>query len=563
MFDKASEADKRLWAASWAGDRKAVIAAIHDGADIHSKDNEALRGAMMCNHTHLLDLVSRPHSKSHYGHMAMLEEAVLNQFFDASEKLLETHPDLVQAANRSRNPKYLSISYVNSEAFLLEHGILSRLSYEVGKEFGHAGRDALEDAAPKIEAAIAEKFESERPYARKLAWQSAAIAAGLGADEKGVMEAVTQTLDDSRNIPSPRTSFKGIASRVGNRGYNAVDDCVAIAHEYAMVVLLPTLLMEAGAEKQLDALHEGEINKLIDKLTPLAGEIIFAGKPLEDQLKLVSSWKRAGNSIPDNLRALALARWQPLIDKIETPIQLEGVPVTIEALTSQEQLMDEGRRAGHCLGSASHASSDAMYCTASLNDSRSKHILSIRAGEKVLATVTTHMNNGYLSHGPFEGPGRTPAMPEANQAWNWAMQRLGEVGEGALVEHERLMPVPEAERLKLNEPHEGRWGYIHTPEMDALPPVVRRIGFYPDARHVEKCLDHYQAHLLIKDDGVNGAETHKWRAAMSKKPLPDTIAAADKAQVWPTLVREVKQELPEPPPLAPELSVSGPSPALP
>ncbi len=272
-----------------------------------------------------------------------------------------------------------------------------------------------------------------------------------------------------------------LSQAVGVAGYQKAGDIKDMVRQFADSVLLPRLLLEAGVTqpKRFKRFDEDRLSELSDRLMPLAAQLFFTNKRLDEIVAMSDEWHIPGNAIPDKLRPLRGGKWQPLISDTETPFTHQDADgkdhsLVIRALSSQEALSRESHCLKHCVG-------DGGYSSTCMEGQI--HTLSVQTKEGMpLATAEVSLTNdpGNLLHvEQFRGMNNdTPPKP-AQEAFDWFRKELADG------------------RIHLLKPAQGKWGKIK--QDNEPPPLLQRIGFEPTRANIEKCLEHLITHLKIKE----------------------------------------------------------------
>ncbi len=245
--------------------------------------------------------------------------------------------------------------------------------------------------------------------------------------------------------------------------------------EYADAVMLPRLLLEEkNGEGQWDDISENQIQRWSEKLLPLAAQEMLGAKRLDEILEMSKAWHINGNSLPHDLRPHLSDRWQQLINDVPTPFEHEGEKLVIRALSDKSSLKRESTALKHCVGHGSHY---INQCAAG-----NIHILSVQTESGTpLATrevILTGNPKEPLEQRQFHGKNNGAVPPLAQQAMDWFDKELA------------------TGNITFNPPQNGKWGTVTVEK--SKPAIIRHIGYEPSAAQVEKCLKHYEQHLLLK-----------------------------------------------------------------
>ena len=262
--------------------------------------------------------------------------------------------------------------------------------------------------------------------------------------------------------------------------YTAMDAVDA----YVETVLLGQWLLDSGRKATL--VREEEVLVTVRELRPLAAEILYGNSGLQGILRYSDAWHN--HPLPDDMRPLLAGQWHPLVAPQTSPYKMtvDGFehPISITPLCSHAALKDEGDKVNplklaHCVGEAKYA----PRCMAGKT-----HILSVRAGEKSLATLEIELdpNNPKNLRAPqFLGKKNQPPPEEARQAWRWFE---GELAMG---------------RITLNPTPEKGWGETEESKLlNRNPAIIKRIGYIPTPEHVAACHEHYTHGFNVREEYI-------------------------------------------------------------
>jgi hypothetical protein len=369
---------------------------------------------------------------------------------------------------------------------------------------------------------------------RSLAWRSAAIVALCDVDGSLISSIVETSLKKTFDTTSEARALKDgkardilvwqklneeskpetLAQLIGTRGYLEALYIRDVVSEFRDAVLLPLLLVKARlTKKQIEAITEEQTNDLSEKLQPLAVYAVLGNSTVNEMLALNKEWHINGNALPHDLRPYLPDCWQKLMEDVETPFEYEGKKLVIRALSEKQALVNESFSLNHCVGRGSHYINE---CAAG-----KIHILSVQTKDgKPLATrevaLTGNPKNPLEErqfHGQSDG-----AVPEvAKQAMDWFDEKL------------------KNGNITFNQPTNGKWG--KAPKIETKTPILERIGFEPTKENIRKCLDHYERHLLMKENFALSTrreggfvrpreikQDYRWRSAIRTAEIPATGA---------------------------------------
>lgn len=221
-------------------------------------------------------------------------------------------------------------------------------------------------------------FESESFY--EVAVQAAALAEVLqiDSDVDFIPNLIVESWEEvkaGRN--TDRLKFA--------KEYYGVRDLVG---QYVMTVTLPMAAIEEAASLGHDPVwtkDHDSISKKFEELHETAALELFSGKTVTEILDFSQVWHRPDMGMPARLRDLrGKLAWQPLTEnKVSTldvysSMNPEPVEIEIHCLSSDYELVNEGRILRHCIGGGTYTN---------FGLAAESHYFSIRDGEKALATV--------------------------------------------------------------------------------------------------------------------------------------------------------------------------------
>ena len=551
----AEEQKTNLWwdlhHAAWEGDNAGVASALDRGADIHAQngnDEDAMEIAIEKNHSNTAALLINRGYNIHNRKNNALRKAVQKGRVEIVSLLLEHGADVYE--NKDLLWWAVEKSLDNAEglgvvALMLQNGAgpnhpkLQPVTNYGGDFGGSRTVNALLMVYDDLEKSIVAAGGSKAQ--RAIIYQAAAIAVRTGMEGKQVVtfadNVLTRSLKDTMlsRIPQDqaldpvqlemiwrRSQPEALAQDIGIRGYLEAGQVRDMVSEYADVVLLPRLLMDAKLRKpQIRKLDDNTVDDLHKKLVPLAAQELFSDKRLDEILAMSKEWHINGNAIPHDLRPLLPDRWQKLMEDIETPFEHQGEKLVIRALSDKQALIKESDALGHCVGRGGDYVNE---CAAG-----NIHILSVQtASGTPLATREVELTNDYkqpLRELQFRGHANTNPPAIAKQAMDWFDEQLTE------------------SRIRINTPHNGKWGQLGYGSGCNVP-TLQRIGFEPSREHIEKCLAHYERHIRIKQPVIRkirreGAfiqppvikEDYRWVNAIRRNAAP--------SNEWKSLIEDV------------------------
>lgn len=220
-----------------------------------------------------------------------------------------------------------------------------------------------------------------------VALETAALVCSLGVPEYSKTEGFFEKV--FREERSWIANQKGIswnqyAAELQNFKYEntSLADVRDLVHEVRDSILLPvkSFELEDPRSASRNALSVIRREGVVD-----AAELVIDGKTTLELKRLNRRWHRTDVSMPTQLRPLRwIGEWEPLID----PVELGG-GVGMLALTTPQQLADEGRNLSHCVGEGGYVTSCQHGET---------HILSVHDRGTSLATIELSEGGDELIH---------------------------------------------------------------------------------------------------------------------------------------------------------------------
>lgn len=498
----SDQQDKHIWwdlyDAAYKGDYARAVSALDRGADIHAQDgnyNDAMDVAIEKNHLQIATLLIGRGYNIHKRNDHALRQAVLKGHTEIVSLLLDRGADIY--ANKDlllwAEEKCLgNDEMLGVVGLLLQHGAGPNHPKLYPVLDGASRKTSyLFRAYDDIEQSIAKAGGSKAHCA--IAYQAAVIGLRCGMHEKQVAvfvdSVLKRSLEDTMlsRIPEDqaldpaqfaeierRNQPEALVKDIGIGGYLEAGNIRDMVSEYADVVLLPRLLLEAKLSKrQMNKLEQKTLDDWSERLMPQATQELFSDKRLDEILAMSKEWHINGNAIPHELRPYLPDRWQKLVEDVETPFEYEGEKLVIRALSDKQALIKESDALGHCVGRGG----DYVNECATGNI----HILSVQtASGRPLATREVELTDDYkqpLRELQFRGQVNTDPPAIAKQAMDWFDAQLKEY------------------RIRFNTPHNGKWGQL---AVKSGSPAIQRIGYEPNEENIKKCLDHYEQHLRIK-----------------------------------------------------------------